>query len=366
MSAIKNFIVNVLTALGKTVVLFIGLCIAFVIAQLTSPQASAWVAGGAAITTLFCIFKPQPRLWIPNRISAGVLAFVALIMLMASGQNINRADDARLAALRAENPQAYIAEIRVKRDQAFLMSELKALDSQAYLAEAKAKGDDGAYMAALADVDPTAHQAEVDRRAAEERAKREAKEAQRLAEIRRLEDEVRQAAKHPAKAQLPLWWKLAGLDPSNAEYSKEIARLEAIVGAEERATELAELRAKLPQAKGMQPREQVVLYARLAELDPKNTVYPRERDRAKAAIAAEDERAAKAIAQGASTPTATLTQHEADEGSAFLINLAGFPCARVLSRGVVDGLLVIQCVEWRDGSGRASYTISREGQVRKR
>jgi hypothetical protein len=46
-----------------------------------------------------------------------------------------------------------------------------------------------------------------------------------------------------------------------------------------------------------------------------------------------------------------------EEVVATAINSAGFLCARVTSMSMVDGTMYVDCVEYRTGEGRVSYSI---------
>ena len=63
-----------------------------------------------------------------------------------------------------------------------------------------------------------------------------------------------------------------------------------------------------------------------------------------------------------------MTQHEIKEMSATIINVNGYLCASVTSISPTSSPDVyrVRCVEYRDGSGSASYTMNaRTGSVSK-
>ena len=89
--------------------------------------------------------------------------------------------------------------------------------------------------------------------------------------------------------------ELKALD--SAAYQVELDRLAAEQKAEQEAreeklrTELADLKAKLVRAPNLTEAEQLKLYTRISELDSRNLIYAKERDRLKAIVQAQEEKA---------------------------------------------------------------------------
>jgi hypothetical protein len=138
--------------------------------------------------SLLTLFRPLPKLWISNRVTAVALILVAGIGILGSSDLMKKDEAAQLAALRSSDPKAYLTAIRGKIDDPSYLAELKSLDAAAY-------------------------QMELDRRAAAEKVEQEFKGYALQRTLADLKGKIPAASTLPVNEQLALYTQHVDLDP---------------------------------------------------------------------------------------------------------------------------------------------------------
>ncbi|NUB11504.1 hypothetical protein GAY28_01545 [Azospirillum brasilense] len=263
MSVIKEVFKAILAGL----IVFLGL----LIATAATPDFAFYLALAVLLVSLVAIFRPIPQIKLSSRPRSAMVAVAALLGLAgawgfskaeeanrakvaaeaeaakeakAEKERVAAAEEARLMALRVSDPKAYLAAIRATKGDTIYVNEARALlrasDPQAFLEAIKGAMPEAIYLLELKDLDPAAW-------AAQEKARQDAEEANKKAEITEIKERLKQKGL-TFEQQRQMNARLAELDPGNATYGKEIERLK-VAEAKDKVAAIGRFRSFTEEAK---------------------------------------------------------------------------------------------------------------------
>lgn len=173
---------------------------------------------------LFSIFRPLERLWLSSRVAAGVGVFLSFFVFLALASTIESNDKKRLAALRSENPEAYLLEIARTGSKSVVATEAKLVresNPSFYMTLIKGRVSDEEYLAELKAIDPPGYTAEVARREEEQRQIVLAEKKARSDELASLMEKIKNSSMLSDEENVIIYSRLSILEPNNQNFVRQ-------------------------------------------------------------------------------------------------------------------------------------------------
>jgi hypothetical protein len=130
----KNSIVGTAKNFGTKAANLIGLCFIVPATTFYSPMAGFILSLAIILISGIAIFKPIPRLGFTSRFYSGsIFVFIGIIWLGVTypAMDIKRSNNLKLAALKTEDPKAYLTEIK-RSNPVLWLKELSEIDPTEY------------------------------------------------------------------------------------------------------------------------------------------------------------------------------------------------------------------------------------------
>lgn len=153
------------------------------------------------------------------------LIFMAILGIIRPYALVRKRKDAAVLIILALFGLGTFSDIKKQHD-ARVLASLKTSDSKAYLEQLRASGEQNLYLKELQATDPQAYQAELAQQVKDAQAKIVAQQEADREELNHLKAGLDSASSLPKEKQLLLYARLFHLDPKNENYQKEKQRLQ--------------------------------------------------------------------------------------------------------------------------------------------